>query len=90
MGIILKKTISLAEKKWSYIQIPSKLVSEFPEKFFLYYNDKIFHAYINKANRIVSTKLFLELELRIGYIITLEKNDGKYLITFKPGFKKYI
>lgn len=87
MGVILKKMLSVAEKKWSYIQIPSKKVSEFPEKFNLYYGDKIFSAYINKAHRVVSKQLFLELGLRIGSIVTIEKNDDKYSITFKPGLK---
>lgn len=90
MVIISNKTLTFGEKKWSYMQIPSKKVSEFPEKFNLHYNDKIFPVFINKANRIVSTKLFSELGLHMGDIVTIEKKDGIYSITFKQGTKRYI
>lgn len=85
---ILEKSISSSEKKWTFIQIPKKLISKFPEEFDLFYNEKVYSCKINGVGRIISKKLFSETGLIDGDTIKIEEKNGKFSITFKQGIKR--
>ena len=87
---VYKKEIGKSEEKWTFIQVRSKTAKVLPEKFKVTYNDKVFRFKINGVGRIVSKKFFLASEIRIGDIITLEKNGDRYSIRIKQGIKRRI
>ncbi len=78
---LLKKIITSSEEKWSFIQIQSNLVSKFPEKFELHYNDKVFQVKINSKGRMISKKLMDSMRMLYGDTIQIDKNDEKYSIS---------
>ena len=71
------KKLNDSEVKWNFIRIPRKHRHLFPESrvFEIDYRGKTFPVSINKAERIVSTKLFRELKPHTGSVLTITKKS---------------
>jgi|TARA_B110000495_G_C22934246_1_gene546254 hypothetical protein len=79
--LLLKKKISPSEKKWNFIQLPTKLSTQLPSEFNVIFNNNVFQFKINSKHRIVSKKIYDGLGLLTGDIIVLEQNEKKYSVT---------
>jgi hypothetical protein len=86
MANSFNKKLNDSEVRWSFIRIPRQHRHLFPEGkvFEINYRGKPFRVSINKAERIVSSKLFQELKAHTGSVITItKKSRNKFTITLK-------
>lgn len=86
MTNFFNKKLSDSEVKWNFIRIPRQHRHLFPEGkvFEINYGGKPFEVSINKAERIVSKKLFQELKAHAGSVVTItKKSHNKFNITLK-------
>lgn len=81
LEVIFKKRVKPSEVKFQFIQIPKSCMS-LKSPVTIIVNEKNFLLNINAANRIVSKKIFLELDVKPDNFIVLKKNEkNNYVLT---------